>query len=174
MKEPVMGFENPFEGDTDPDRHALWDMLVERDAEGYCAGDWNRVAEDFDRESFEGVMACGSSDPADWKITYPSLDEYRDDWLKGAQEYGSMPLVRLSHRDLLYSMMTLDSIEIRGDIALCTKRFVADEPLRNGGRYRVACQTVYRVRRLRGRWKIVGFIGELPSGASSTQETCHA
>jgi hypothetical protein len=137
-------------------------MLVGRDIEAFARRDWGMVDGDFDRERFEGVMAGGSSDPREWKISYPDLEAYRDDWLKGAEDYAKMPLAHTSHGDLMFKMTTFDHIEISGDRALCAKSFDADEALKGGERYKVASQTLYRLQRVRGEWKIVGFIGDLP------------
>jgi hypothetical protein len=43
---------NPFP--HDPDRQAIWAMLVERDIDAFLAADWAMVEDDFLAESFSG------------------------------------------------------------------------------------------------------------------------
>src|SRR5207302_1201224 len=38
---------NPFDPAADPDRHYLWQRLVEADCEAFIAGDWAAVERDF-------------------------------------------------------------------------------------------------------------------------------
>lgn len=155
-------YTNPFHPDQEPDRHTIWEMLVARDSDAFVKADWSMVEDDFIADQFEGVTANGSSDPGDWTLTYPTLAAYRDDWISGAEAFQQMPLVGLSHRELVYKLTTLNRIEIAGDRALCHKKFLANELLADGRRYLIACQTLYRVHRIRGVWKIVGFIGYFP------------
>ena len=42
---------NPFPP-GDPDRHAIWNMLVARDIDAFVAADWSMVAGDFVRDGF--------------------------------------------------------------------------------------------------------------------------
>lgn len=153
---------NPFRRDADPDRRAIWEMLVARDSEAFVARNWARVEGDFARDRFEGIHAHGSADPEDWTLAYPTVDDYRADWLKGAGRFLRMPLRRLTHRELIRKMTRLDRIAIAGDRALAWKRFSAREPLRGGGRYAYAARSLYRLHRIAGRWKIAGFVGYLP------------
>ena len=158
MRDP---FKNPF-GSNDPDRREIWEMLLARDSEAFVARDWSRVDGDFICEQFEGIHAFGSGNPDDWKIKYPRLTDYRDDWLREADEFMEMPLECSTHRELIYKVSKLEEIEIAGEIALCHKKFVADEPMKNGKRFQLSAQTLYRLRRANGRWKIAGFVGYLP------------
>ena len=47
---------NPFDGASDPDRHAIWQMLMARDSEAFIKADWAMVEGDFDAE--EGYAVC--------------------------------------------------------------------------------------------------------------------
>jgi hypothetical protein len=114
----------------------------------------------FARVTF-GTNALKES--ADWTLEYPTVEAYRDDWLKMAAKFRSLPLVTISHRELLYAMQSFAKIEIAEDRAVVWKQFYADEPLTGGERYRLAGQSVYRLHRNDGHWRIVGFVGYLPS-----------
>jgi len=151
---------NPFAGD--PDRSAIWEMLVPRDSQAFADRDWAAVADDFTEERFEGVTANGSGDPDRWTLGYPTLTSYRDAWLKMGVEFNAKPFERITPRELLHRISTLNEIEISGDRALAHKKFRADEPLRDGTRFKLCCQSLYRLHRINGRWKIVGFVGYLP------------
>ena len=156
--------KNPFDPGRDPDRHAIWETLMRRDLDAFVEKDWARVERDFDPDRFEGITAGGSPNPRDWRLTYPTLESYRDDWLKEADDFLKMPLRNGSPRELIWKMSSLDEIEIQGDRALCHKKFVANEALADGRQYAVCCQTLYRMHRVRGEWKIAGFVGYLPLG----------
>jgi hypothetical protein len=158
MRDP---FKNPFATD-DPQRREIWQMLLERDSEAFVTKDWARVEKDFIADQFEGINAYGSLNPDEWKIAYPHLKDYRDEWLKMADEFMKLPLECCTHRELIFKLSKLEQVEISGDIALCHKKFFADEPLKTGKRYQYSAQTLYRLRRANSRWKIVGFIGYLP------------
>ncbi|HYF52057.1 MAG TPA: hypothetical protein VEJ63_21790 [Planctomycetota bacterium] len=154
-------FENPFPA-SDTERRSIWQMLVARDSDAFAAQDWSPVENDFAPEIFEGIVANGSPNPDDWTIKYPRLNDYRDDWLRMAETFKRMPLKNISHRELIYKVSSLNEIEISGDRALCHKKFKGDEPLANGERYQISAQSLYRLHRIRGEWKIVGFVGYLP------------
>lgn len=158
---------NPFDENRDPERATLWAMLVARDAEAFAAGDWGPVAEDFWAERFEGISANGSADPAAWSLTYPTLDSYRRDWLRMADEFLRTPLADCEHLNLLYAMTTLDRFEFDGDRLLVWKRFRAEAALEGGGELSIAMQSIFRLHRDGDRWRIVGFIGYLPLEADA-------
>jgi hypothetical protein len=85
-----------------------------------------------------------------------------------ARRFLNLPLENISHYDLLMRMQRFEKIEIASDRALVWKQFRADEPLKNGDRYRISAQSVYRLHRVEGRWRIVGFVGYLPLEDSHT------
>jgi hypothetical protein len=153
---------NPYDPQVDPDGHALWNALIGRDSEAFVAADWSICDGDFWHDHFEGISAHGSHNPMDWTLEYPTVAAYRDDWLKMAAKFNSLPLLTVSHRELLYRMQSFAKIEIAVGRAVVWKQFCADEPLSNGERYRVTGQSVYRLHRVEGHWRIVGFVGYLP------------
>jgi len=153
---------NPFDETREPERTAVWEMLVARDCEAFVGADWGLIAQDFWEERFEGISANGSNDPAGWSLSYPTLDAYRRDWLRMAAEFLQTPLVGGDHLGLLYAMTTLDRFEFDGDRLLVWKRFRAEAPLESGGDLSISMQSIFRLHRDGGRWRIVGFIGYLP------------
>jgi hypothetical protein len=75
---------NPF---SDPDRQGIWEMLVERDIAAFLACDWSMVAGDFLAGEFFGVDGQKSGNPDTWRLAYPTLEEYRAEWLLQAHDF---------------------------------------------------------------------------------------
>lgn len=153
---------NPFDPAADADRHYLWQRLVVADSEAFIAGDWSAIAADFDAENFEGIRCFESSDPDRWRVEFPTLDSYRDSWLAASRQFLERRFAGLSHRQAIFARTHLADIEIRGDRALCHKKFFGDLPLVDGTMLSGCRQSLYRVHRRDGVWKIVGFLGQLP------------
>jgi hypothetical protein len=153
---------NPYDAAADADHYALWQALIARDSDAFVAADWSLCDDDFSHDRFEGISAHGSFDPLAWTLRYPTVESYRDDWREMAKRFLEVPLANVTHRALLYRMQTFAKIEIAADRAVVWKQFSADEPLTNGDRYRISAQSVYRLHRTDGRWRIVGFVGYLP------------
>ena len=55
----MIQFINPF-NQQDPDRYAIWEMLVKRDIEAFIDNDWDAVANDFVEDGFMGIDARSS------------------------------------------------------------------------------------------------------------------
>jgi hypothetical protein len=140
---------NPFDATRDPDRHAIWQMLVLRDSEAFVAQDWSKVADDFDAENFEGIRCANSTNPDEWRIVFPRLENYRDAWLSAARDFATKSFPGMTPLDALLARCRLEQIDIEGEMGLAHKKFLDR-------------QTLYRLRRRVGRWKIVGFLGYLP------------
>ena len=77
---------NPFPA-SDPERRTMWEMLVERDFVAFVNADWSLMADDFWAEGFYGLDAKFSRDPSDWKISFPTVESYRDEWLRQAPRH---------------------------------------------------------------------------------------
>jgi hypothetical protein len=152
---------NPF-GADDPDRRALWDMLVARDIEAFVAGDFERVAGDFDPDRFATVTAAGRPDPDSWTLALTEIEDYRAEWLRQSEQF------RRDFDDpaaVLHAATTLDQIEIKGQHALAHKRFDYVARTRSGTPVPLRWRTLYQCRRPENdpaRWRITGFIGFLP------------
>jgi enamine deaminase RidA (YjgF/YER057c/UK114 family) len=151
------GPANPFP--NDPDRRAIWDMLVTRDIEAFTAADWPGVAADFDADAFFAVDAAASPNPDTWRIGYATLDDYRDDWLRQRAALADVEDLRAA----LHAATTLRDIDIRGDLAVAHKKFDGTARRRDGSTLRLSWQSLYHCRRSEGRWRIAGFTGYLPN-----------
>lgn len=149
---------NPFPAD-DPDRHAIWEMLVRRDSDFFLSGDWSLVADDYVEDGFLGIGAAKSLDPADWRPTYPTVASYRDAAIAGrwSEEDFAEPL-----RAAWFRCQSLSRIDIAGDRALAHKRIDGSIARRSGDPLRLDWRSVFQLRRIGGRWKIAGFTGYLP------------
>lgn len=152
-------YNNPFP--NDPDRHQIWEMLVERDIQAFMAQDWDMIAGDFIEEGFMGIDGKGKSNPDSWQLTFPSLAAYRDEWLRQAQDFADTEWGENAEAALAQAT-TLRDIEIVGEVALLHKKFDGQVSKASGERVILNWQTLYRCRKVDGRWKIAGFTGYLP------------
>ena len=152
-------FPSPFP--NDPDRGAIWTMLVERDIAAFVAADWRMVADDFIAEQFLGIDGRGSDNPDAWRVGFPTLAAYRDEWLRQAAESASVAYAE-DREAAIHHATTLRDIEIAGDLALAHKKFDGTIARADGGKDVLNWQTLYFCRRHNGRWKLTGFTGYLP------------
>lgn len=158
MRDP---FQNPF-AETDSARHSIWEMLVTRDIDAFLAADWSRVADDFVEDGFLGINASRDANPDNWRLSFPSLAAYRDEWLRQAkdfqtQQFGEDP------RHAIFTTTTLEEIEVEGETALVRKKFDGGIRRADGGFDVMKWQTLYYCRLHEGRWKISGFTGYMPN-----------
>jgi enamine deaminase RidA (YjgF/YER057c/UK114 family) len=153
-------FRNPFP-DSDGDRHAIWQMLVERDIAAFCAANWDLVAGDFVTDGFHGLDARGRSNPDFWCATFPTVDSYRNAWLAEARRVTGLAEADDIRGDL-HDATLLRDIEVNGDRAVAHKKFDGWLRLAGGRRERLSWQSLYQCRRQDGRWLIGGFVGYLP------------
>ena len=158
MRDP---FTNPF-AETDPDRRAIWTMLVERDIAAFLAVDWSMVDEDFVADEFMGIDGCHSANPDDWRLNFSSLVAYRDEWLRQADDFAAGTYAD-DPRTALFSATSLEVIEISGDRALVHKKFDGGIHKSDGTYDVMNWQTIYYCKRVAGRWRISGFTGYLPN-----------
>lgn len=162
---------NPFNRQTDPDRHEIWHRLVAVDCEAFAVGDWAKIAGDFDCETFEGVRCSHSTSPDDWKIVFPDLASYRDSWLAASEAFRAKTFANASHVEALLARTHLDEIDISGDRAIAHKKFFGEVLLADGSALSDRRQTLFRLHRRNGTWKIVGFFGQLPLGTEPSMES---
>jgi hypothetical protein len=153
---------NPFDRDRDPDRHTIWQHLIALDSDAFVLGDWSMIEADFDADHFEGIRCEHSINPDDWKIALPRLEDYRQQWLAASREFLKKKFVGVTHREAIYRRCRLTQIDINGDRALAHKKFSGEIPLADGTTLSGSRQTLYRLHRQAGVWKIVGFLGQLP------------
>lgn len=151
--------ENPF-GTGDPDRHAIWEMLVKRDIEAFVAADWQQVAEDFLADEFFAIDGRKRSNPDGWEIAFPDLESYRAEWLRQAEPF------RTGHAEedvasALHDLTTLRDIEVRGNRAMAHKKFDGSLRMQDGTVAHLCWQTLYHCHKTGGQWKICGFTGYL-------------
>lgn len=163
-----MNHQNPFPS-ADPNRHYIWNMLVERDIQAFVQADWDMVADDFIEEGFMGIDAGRSSNPDSWNLTFPSLAEYRAEWRKQAIAFQNTEWEE-DPADALHRITTLRDIEVNGNSALVHKKFDGVVRKKDGSSDILNWQTLYRCRRVNGVWKIAGFTGYMPNpmGAPSS------
>ncbi|GAB2187088.1 hypothetical protein LAB1_43980 [Roseibium sp. LAB1] len=152
---------NPFAGE-DADRSAIWDMLVMRDIDAFVAADWSQVADDFDEPAFFGIDGCREDNPDNWRLGFPDLETYKNEWLWQAQEFSRTEFAE-DARAAIFEATRLNDIEINGARAIARKKFDGRIRKSDGSEDRLLWQTLYFCVRKEGRWKICGFAGYLPN-----------
>ena len=152
---------NPFNPKKEKDKAQLWEMLVDRDSLAFVNQDWDMVKEDFIEAHFMGIHAHKESNPDLWKIRFPNLNLYRDEWLKQAEAFSKEGWIDKPY-DILLQVTYLDEIEISGDKALLHKKFSGFAEKINGEKETFNWQTIYRCVKIKEAWKIAGFTGYLP------------
>lgn len=159
-KEPPLDpTANPFV--ADPDRREIWTMLVERDIDAFLAADWSMVDGDFLREVFVGLHAHGSGNPDSWRVAFPTLEAYRDEWLRQARATQATAFAE-PLRAAIFRATNLRDIDIAGDVAVAHKKFDGTVRRADGGVDVLNWQTLYFCRRRAGRWRLTGFVGYMP------------
>lgn len=158
MRDP---FKNPFPA-SDVARSAIWEMLVLRDIDAFLAADWSMVEDDFVAEGFIGINGNKDANPDNWRLSFPNLAAYRDEWLRQAKDFAAQTFAE-DTRTAIFTTTTLESIEIEGETALVRKKFDGGIKKPDGGFDVMRWQTLYYCRVHQGRWKISGFTGYLPN-----------
>lgn len=158
MRDP---FRNPFPPE-DSSRREIWEMLVTRDIDAFLAADWQAVSGDFIPEGFLGIDAGKQPNPDGWRLAFPTLEAYRQEWLRQAEEFRKESFME-DPRTAIFTTTRLEEIEISGDSALVRKKFDGSIAKSDGSRDILKWQTLYYCRRHEGRWKISGFTGYLPN-----------
>lgn len=151
---------NPFEGSS-PDKAALWQILVHDDIEAFIRCDWLAHQRDFVPDGFFGINAAASGDPAQWAPAFPSLEDYRRNWI-GFAEASARRSAPLTLRQAHFAASRLIKIDCVGDLAYCLKSFDGQVQHDDGTVERLFWETGYFCRKLGGRWYIAAFVGFLP------------
>lgn len=151
--------QNPFP--QDPDRHAIWAMLMTRDFDAFLSADWGMVAADFDQPAFFGLHAQGSANPDMWRLAFPTLDHYRDEWLRQAAATAETRYAE-PVRAALFRAVNLQHIEVAGDRAVAHKKFDGAIGRVDGTRDRLHWQTLYFCAKHGTAWRITSFVGYMP------------
>ena len=157
-------FRNPFPA-SDPDRRAIWEMLVPRDIDAFVSADWQAVSGDFIEANFTGMSGHFQPDPDGFTLAFPTLAAYREEWLRQAADFVAAKQAGAfagDPRDGIFHATRLEVIEIDGDAALVRKKFDGRIAKADGSFDRMNWQTLYICRRDGARWKIAGFVGYLP------------
>ena len=150
---------NPFS--HDPDRSAIWTMLVERDIDAFLACDWAMVEDDFMADGFFGLHAQFKPRPDDWVMAFPELRYYRDEWLRQANETANVAYAE-PLRAAIFRATELSVIDIVGKRAVARKKFNGVIARADGGSEKLDWQTLYFCAKRGDAWKITGFVGYLP------------
>ncbi len=104
-----------------------------------------------------------SPNPANWTIAFPELASYRANWLDSAKKFAELKFRDVTPLEAIYSRCSLTRIDLAGDRAIAHKQFSGSLLLADGATYSPGRrQTLYRLHRQQSRWRIAGFLGQLP------------
>jgi hypothetical protein len=133
--------QNPFP-ESDADRREIWTMLVERDIDAFLTIDWSMVDSDFRWERFLDLHADESELPDNWRFDFPDMETYRDEWLRQAKATQAVEYAE-PVRDALFRASNLRDIDLKGNAAVCHKKFDGTIALAGGGIEVTNWQTLY-------------------------------
>ena len=156
-----MTFDKNSFPEGDADRHELWEMLVRRDIDAFLAQDWSMVEDDFVAASFFGMHAHFLNDADAWRLQFPQLEVYRDEWLRQARETAATEFAE-PLRPALFRITNMRDIDVDGDRAVLHKKFNGSIAKPGGAVERLNWQTLYFCSKIDGRWRITGFVGYMP------------
>ena len=156
-----MTFDKNSFPEGDADRHELWEMLVRRDIDAFLAQDWSMVEDDFVAASFFGMHAHFLNDADAWRLQFPRLEVYRDEWLRQARETAATEFAE-PLRPALFRITNMRDIDVDGDRAVLHKKFNGSIAKPGGAVERLNWQTLYFCSKIDGRWRITGFVGYMP------------
>ena len=108
-----------------------------------------------------GIDAGQHANPDAWVIGFPTLDAYRDEWLRQAAATAAGDYSE-DVGNAIHRATTLSRIDITGDIALAHKLFDGSISKRDGTADVLHWRTIYFCRRVGADWKLTGFIGYMP------------
>ena len=143
---------------VDTDRFELWEMLVRRDIHAFVAQDWSACEGDFIADEFQGIHAHNSPNPDSWTLAFPTLNVYRDEWLRQAEETSKVAFAE----DLIQGIFratNMRDIEINSNRAICHKKFDGKIAKADGSFDVLLWQTLYYAKKIDGVWKLTGFTG---------------
>lgn len=152
-------YTNPFQENSD--RGQIWEMLVKKDIIAFINQDWDMVKDDFLEDEFMGIDGSGKVNPDSWTLSFSKLESYKNLWLEQAQDFVNTSWAEDAEQ-ALYDATNLRDIEVSGDIAVAHKKFDGHILKSDGSKQLLKWQTLYRCRKVDGKWRIQGFLGYLP------------
>jgi hypothetical protein len=156
---------NPYPPGSE--QHTVFEMAVVRDVEAFAAGDWARVAADFIEEGFFGLDGRGVADPSSWRLTYPTLASYRDRWLDQSAAFRARRH-RVDPVEAMLAVLKVPMLELDGDSGLLLKRFDGTIETEEGEPLTLRRESLFVLRRVRGVFRVAGFVGYLPLSTPAT------
>jgi hypothetical protein len=148
-------FTNPY---TQTDYFDIWEMLIKRDFEGFLSQNWKLIEDDFSGDSFFGIDYSKSKNPDNWKLTFSTLEQYKQSWLKDSIDFSQISFSS-SPRNILYECSKLENWDIQHDKAIVQKVFDGEIPILNGGAIQLKWRSIFMLKKIEDTWKIHGFVG---------------
>src|SRR5690606_14480045 len=112
------------------------------DIDAFLAQDWSMVAGDFAEDRFFGMHAHFLNDADSWRLQFPDVATYRDEWLRQAKETAATEFAE-PLRDALFRVTNMRDMDIDGDRAVLHKKFNGSVRKADGTEDRLNWQTLY-------------------------------
>ena len=103
-----------------------------------------------------------------WRLQFPTLVSYRDEWLRQAKETAATQFAE-PLREALFRITNMRDIDVDSDRAVLHKKFNGSVAKADGGADRLKWQTLYFCTKIEGRWMIAGFVGYMPHPLAATR-----
>ncbi|MFD0763853.1 hypothetical protein ACFQZI_03265 [Mucilaginibacter lutimaris] len=146
---------NPYEEGTD--HYEIWEVLIRGDFDGFIAQSWDMVADGYISEGFFGVDMGKSTDPQSWKLTFPTLESYKVQWMQDSEGFAKNDFAS-NPREVFYKTTRLENFDFHDDTVLVHKVFDGTLTLTNGQIIPLKWRSLFLLKHV-GSWKIAGFCG---------------
>lgn len=150
-------YHNPY-CTSQASQHAIWEMLIYRDFEGFLSQNWRLVENDYCLDGFYGIDFRKSEDHSQWKLTYPTLELYKQAWLDDSTKFKETRFA-VCPREALYLHSKLENWDFRGDKAIVQKVFDGVLPVVDGYPIELKWRSIFLLQNHNDAWKVNGFVG---------------
>lgn len=148
---------NPYEETSE--EYQIWKMLIRNDFEGFLNCNWELVDDDYHVEGFFGIDMAISPDPSNWKLTFPTLAGYKNQWLNDCIEFNHKQ-IECDAKDVLYSTTHLENFYLKHDRLLVHKVFNGSISLTNEPSIELKWRSLFLMKLdINQKWKVAGFCG---------------
>jgi hypothetical protein len=149
-------YKNPFAPDSD--EYEVWEVLMRNDFEGFLNQNWDIVEADYSEEGFYGINMNKSLSPNDWKLSFPTLDSYKEQWIKDSLDFAENTFIS-NPREIFYQTTRLENFEFFDHQMMVHKVFNGKIELLDAEPIILKWRSLFILRKTPLGWKIASFCG---------------